>query len=176
MTARTCVYCLQSVAQVTAQNLWEGLESEDWEMMAELYGVLDEDVIDTALSHFRIEQQDQDIILHFCSEEIHRIRISVEVGEVARGSMDETIEDLTESKGWAKSNPVIRQLEQSLEIVTIEMGLTGYLDLPMAQVFMFAVARWFAETGNGYMRTDDQQWWYLDGYFKPLVKTSRTKT
>jgi hypothetical protein len=54
MPARVTVYCHKSVAHVTAQEIREDLQQEDWHTFAEIFDVEDEEIVNVALSYFQI--------------------------------------------------------------------------------------------------------------------------
>jgi hypothetical protein len=67
---------------------------------------------------------------------------------------------------------VVQHLRESIEIVDIEIGYFQFIE--MAPVFAYAVARWFAKIGNGWIQSNDNDWWKVDGYAFSEILPSET--
>jgi hypothetical protein len=155
MPARVTVYCRKSVCSVTARDLQSALVPVDWHTLAECYGIEDEAIVDLALSFLQIEGENGDFTLHCRPPGLRQLEISIFDRETAQADINEIITELGEEFAI-----VATHLQGAIEVVTIETGYFQFVE--MMPVIAYKVARWFAEIGDGYVLTEDGEWWTVD--------------
>ncbi len=157
MPARVTVYCRKSVIRVTAGEILAGLDRLDWHTIAEGYDIEDDEIFNRALSFFRIEGENGYFTLHCRPPELRQLEISIVEDSKAHEWIEEQIEEL-----GSKFDRVAMHLQESIEVVNIETGYFQFVE--MMPVFASEVAMWFATIGDGYILSDDGEWWKIDGY------------
>jgi hypothetical protein len=171
MAIRYAVYCQQSVAKVTPEQLLAGTRESDLHTIAECEDIPDE-VIVAALDQLRIEnvQPPGFAFYRLCYRPDGVRQIDVErwqaAGEV-RGVIAEVLEELEHHSHPALA--CIRQhFEQTVDIVDASFGSAP--GEAMAPVLASEVTRWLAEHYGGIIRAADDTWWTLGrhGEYQPL--------
>ena len=171
MAAHYTVYCRQSVADVTAPELLEGVQIADLYTIAEFDDVPDE-VIESALDQLRIENIDSNGFRFYrlCYRPADRRQIDVErwqTPEEVRGVVAEVLENL-EAEKHPLLDRISTHLKDTVDIVDASFGSSE--EEMMAPILASEVARWLAEKFDGLIRAADDSWWQLGdhGEYQPL--------
>jgi hypothetical protein len=171
MAARYTVYCKQSVAHVTPEQLLAGVCDADLHTIAEVD--VPEDAIVSALGQLRIENVKPDGFRWYrlCYRPSGLRQIDVErwqTPEEVRGDAAEPLEDMQDD-GHPAFARICDDLEQAVDIVSASFGSSEGEE--MAPVLASEVARWLAEKYDGIIQAADGRWWSLgkSGEYRPLV-------
>jgi hypothetical protein len=166
MAAYFTVYCRRSVAHLRAADLLAALNDlDDIHTLAEGYGVEDDDEIDRAREHLRVEPTDQPpgvkFLLRYRPGDGRPVFIHHTTDpEQVRQETQEAREALPRP---AKQGPKGAHVDlgRVVEIVALEMGWQMLDD--MGLVLAAQVAQHVAAVGDGLIEDQDGAWWTVRG-------------
>jgi hypothetical protein len=166
MAAWLTVYCKRSLAHVTAAAIAGALADADLHTRAEGYD-LPEEQADAALANLRVEAMD--------SSDGRFCKVSYRPGQsrplfvyrwAAKDGVDEELAEALED--LSPDAELIRPvLAQTVEVAAVELGWNQVED--MGLVLGVEIARYLAEQGEGLLKDQEDDWWLLDGHFKPIT-------
>jgi hypothetical protein len=165
MPIRYTVYCQQSVAAVTPQQLLAGTREADLHTIAENDDIPDDVILD-ALKQLRIETVEPQGFRFYrlCYRPNGVRQIDVERWQTAaevRVVVAEVLEDL-EATGHPALDRIRAHLGKTVDVVDASFG-----SMPgerMAPVLASEVTRWLAAKFEGIIRAADDSWWELGGH------------
>jgi hypothetical protein len=163
MSEAITVFGKRSLAGVIPDEVRAGVDEADWWTLAEGYGIDDEDLVNAALDHFRIERLRTRLgeVYHV----YYRPRGRRQIDLWRWTSPEEIAEEVAGARKKLKRSrkPALRRLGDQLARVgeVISLGL-GWDQLDgMAVVLAYEIARWLAHVGDGCVRDHEGQWWAL---------------
>jgi hypothetical protein len=172
MAAWLTVYCSRPVRYLTAADLLARLRDiEDVHTLAEGFGIDDDTEVDRALAQLRIDPVTGPDGARF------RLRyrrasyrpVLVYHWTAAKRVRDECAEALEQFEGTKErnANRVRTHLAQCVAVVALELGWTQ-LD-NMGIVFASQLAEFFAVTGTGLIRDQNDDWWAMKKNGLPVL-------
>jgi hypothetical protein len=171
MAIRYTVYCQQSVAGITPEQLLAGTRNADLHTIAENDDIPDDVIVD-ALEQLRIENVDPEGFRFYrlCYRPDGMRQIDVErwqTAEDVRGVVAEELDGL-ENEGHPALGRIRVHLGKTVDIVDASFGSSP--GERMAPVLASEVTRWLAEKFGGIIRAADDSWWELGrhGEYRPL--------
>lgn len=161
MAAWFTVYCVQPVADLTAAGLRTGIEHDDYHILAESFGIDDDDAVDRAVRVLRVVPAARPAGVRF------RVRYGTtrpllvhiwDSPERLATERDEALEQFDSSSGRAP--PRIRKhLDSLAAVVAVEMGGSQLDD--MGIVFGCLLSEHIAATRDGLIRDPHDAWWAM---------------
>jgi hypothetical protein len=171
MAIRYTVYCQQSVADVTPEQLLAGAQVADLHTIAENDDVPD-DVIVAALDQLRIVNVNPPGFrwyrVCYCPDGMRQIDVERwQTAEEVRSVLGEVLEGLR-----AEESPRLACIQSHFE-KTVDVVDASFGSAPgeqMAPILASEVTRWLAEKYSGIIRAADDTWWELGRYgeYQPL--------
>ena len=163
MPAWVSVYSRRRLNGITPDQVLGALNQADLWTLAEDYDV-DDDLVDAALPHLRVERVGPDHLRVHYREPSQR---QVEVRRwTASDRVAEEIEELQLPSG-NRGERIRGALAATVEVVGIEFGWSQTTD--MGVVLAYEVARLLAAEGEGLIKGDDEAWSVIDeGAFRHL--------
>jgi hypothetical protein len=160
---RYTVYCRESLAGVTPEQLLRGVQEADLLTIAENDGVSDE-VAESAVDNLSIVDLKPETPFTFYrlvyrKGDVRQVDITrcPDIEDV-RQHVEEVLEDLE-----AEAHPLLarirRHLEGVVDIVNASFGSAA--GEAMAPILASEVTRWLAENRAGIIRAADDSWWQL---------------
>jgi hypothetical protein len=172
VAVRYTVYCKQSVAHVTPEQLLAGVREADLPTIAENDDIPDDAII-SALGSLLIEDVKPGGFCWYrlCYRPSGLRQIDVErwqTPEEVRGVATEVLGDMQDD-GHPAFARIRVHLEEVVDIVDASFGSAKGEE--MAPILASEVARWLAEKYDGIIRAADGSWWCLGKHdeYKPLV-------
>jgi hypothetical protein len=172
MAVRYTVYCKQSVARVTPEQLLAGVQEADLHTIAENDDIPDDSIV-SALGQLRIEDVKPGGFCWYrlCYRPSGLRQIDVErwyTSEEVRGVATEILADIQDD-GHPAFARIRVHLEELVDIVNASFGSSKGEE--MAPILASEVVRWLAEGYDGIIRAADGSWWCLGkhGEYKSLV-------
>ena len=161
MAAWFTVYCAQPVAALTAASLRAGIEHDDYHILAESFGIDDDDAVDRALRALRVtpavRPADVRFRLRYGSHRPLFVYITDNSVEVST-QREESLEQFDTPTG--RVPPRIRKhLDSLVAVVSVEMGWSQLDD--MGIVFGCLLAEHVAATCGGIIRDPHDAWWAM---------------
>jgi hypothetical protein len=160
MAQRFTVYLKQSAEGVTPAELLAGIQEVDLGEIADVCDV-PSDAIEEALARLRMSRVKRRgfrwYALEYGREGTRPIAIQRwETPEVARGVMDETIEDV-KSRKPPRARVICKWLSESVDTVSASFGSSP--EEEMAPILASEVCRWLAVRFGGIIQAPDGKWW-----------------
>jgi hypothetical protein len=171
MAAWLSVYCTRSVRKVTAAQLRKAIDDADIHTIAEGFGIDDDDVVDRALAHFRIERVTRQVGVKFRLRYRHvryrpvHIHLWVKAARV-KTEREEALEQFEGIRGRGVG-AVRRHLSRVVEVVAVELGWDQLED--MGVVLGGQVAEFYAFVGAGLIRDQNDDWWTVKNRMPALL-------
>jgi hypothetical protein len=166
MSAWLTVYCAQTVQHVTPNDILAGIDDVDWHTVAEGFGIEDDAVVDHAIDQLRIGPASNGLgekfYIRYRDPQFRSVLIHLWVDpDRVRVERDEALEVLERRRGKG-AKEVRTHLDRVLEVVAFELKLR---DLEgMGIVLAVLVAEYFAGTGDGVIRDQNDEWWILKNH------------
>lgn len=161
MAAWFTVYCLQPVAALTAASLRTGIEHDDYHILAESFGIDDDDAVDRAVRALRVVPAARPAGVRF------RVRFGTprpllvhvwDSPERVATEREEAEEQFDTSTGGVPRR-IRLHMDWVTAVVAVEMGW-GQLD-DMGIVFGCLLAEHVAATCGGLIRDPHDAWWAM---------------
>jgi hypothetical protein len=179
MAAWLTVYCTKSVKHVTADDLLALLQNlEDPYTLAEGFGIDDEEAVDRALKHLRIERVSKQagvkFSLHYKPRSTRPVLFHLWAQpKRVQTERDEALEQFDGAKG-RKVARVREHLADCVAVVALELGWSQLED--MGIVLAGQIAVFLAVEGNGLIRDQNDDWWAMKTGAPVLVVGPRNRT
>jgi hypothetical protein len=164
MPHRHTVYCQQSCAAVTPEELLEHLETLDFLTLGEDYGLSAAAVKAARPLRIKDVRPGQFRLYHLSYGKAGRRPIEIDRWETVdqhRGAVAETIDNLA-AEGGARAKTITALLRTSVDSVSVAFGT----DAPAA-MFAWEVVRYFASGFDGIVQADDGDWLTLGSDYQP---------
>lgn len=161
MAAWLTVYCTRSVANITADDLVSFLDDLDLYTIAEEFGIEnEEEVVDRALSHLRIEPVSKPKGVKFAIRyKPSKVRpVFFHLWNDSRRVQTER-EEALEKLNNVSGRPVARmrrQIANCVEVVALELGLMQLED--MGLVLAAQIAEFISSAGAGLLCDQNDDW------------------
>ena len=161
MAAWFTVYCIQPVAGLTAADLRAGIEHDDYHILAESFGIDDDDAVSRAVRALRVVPAARPAGVRFRLKFGTTRPLLIHVWDTPERIATEREESLEQFNGSTGRAPVrIRKhLEATTEIVAVELSWWRMED--MGVVFGCLVAEYIAATFDGLIRDPHDAWWAM---------------
>jgi hypothetical protein len=148
-------------------------DAVDFYTIAEGFGIEDESVVDAALRALEIDGDDGSFELRYRDASARPIQLQIVTEPELVREICKEAEERCDPEYETGRREVLAHLERVTEIAQFELGFSQLED--MGVVIAGQLVEWFARTGEGLVRDQNDDWWRMDDDGIPRVLVGPAK-
>lgn len=160
------IFCSTSVRHIGVPEIVAALDAVDLPMVAEGFGIEDEEAVEAAVSGIRVSAQgdarNRGFQVHFEGPNSRPIVVSVAADPArVQEEVAEMMGEHLDGRNGPGATKARTALAKTLEVVSVELGIGQIRGLGL--VIAGQVAEYFAQVGDGVIRDARDEWWVISG-------------